>query len=164
MYATTTTHTKYRCTKDFKMTTGEVRFTEGKVYEVGNTHHEGVVFKNNDNGGEHNINNSFLKEYFECINPKIKLQPYSNLPFGTYKNYTLLVAIANYSSNGVCESNARFYLDEETPDSEKLSRLGGEGGFMYKICTKDFASAYKHADGGNRDALIEGLRNEIIEL
>lgn len=98
---------------------------------------------------------------------KIKLKSgYTSgyLPFGTYKNYTLLVAVANYSDNDVCNSNARFYLSEDVSAEDKKRRLQGEGGFMTAVCTKDFAEAFKRADGGNIYALIQGLTNNEIEL
>ena len=86
------------------------------------------------------------------------------LPFGTYKNYTLLVAIANYSTNQATSSGARFFLDPKVSAEDKKNRLRGEGGFMVKACTKDFAAAYKHADGSNREAFIKGLQANEIEL
>jgi hypothetical protein len=98
---------------------------------------------------------------------KIELKGgYTNdyLPFGSYKNYTLLVAIANYSTNDVCNSNARFFLAEDITAEDKLRRLRGEGGFMSAVCKGDFAEAFKRADGSNRAALIQGLTNNEIEL
>ena len=98
---------------------------------------------------------------------KIKLKAgYTSdyLGFGTYKNYTLLVAVANYSSNGVVNANARFLLSEDVSAEDKKRRLRGEGGFMTAVCTGDFAEAFKRADGSNRDALIQGLTNNEIEL
>lgn len=86
------------------------------------------------------------------------------LPFGTYKNYTLLVAIANYSANEGVAQTCRFFLDEDVPAKDKLRKLSSEGGFVTKACVQDFAAAYKHADGSNRKALLEGLTNNEIEL
>lgn len=86
------------------------------------------------------------------------------LPFGTYKNYTLLVAIANYSTNQACSSSARYMLDDNVSAEDKERRLRSEGGFMQKVCTQDFVAAFKHADSSNRKALIEGLTNNEIEL
>ena len=102
---------------------------------------------------------------------KIKLRsgfPNGYLPQGiTYKNYTMLVAIANYSKNGVCVSNAKAMLDTTISDvrtAEKKRLMDGMGGFMYAICTGDFAGAWRRADGSNREALIEALTNNEIVL
>lgn len=102
---------------------------------------------------------------------KIKLKSgYTNgyLPEGvTYKNYTMLVAIANYSKNAVCHSNAMQMLDEDTSPEKyksKVRLMDGLGGFMHAVCTGDFALAWNRADGSNREALLEALKNNEIEL
>jgi hypothetical protein len=81
-----------------------------------------------------------------------------------YKNYTMLVAIYNYSENSVCKGNAEAMLDAEFSVARKEQVLWGMGGFMRAICTEDFAGAWKRADGSNREALIKGLTNNEIEL
>ena len=102
---------------------------------------------------------------------KIKLRsgfPNGYLPQGiTYKNYTMLVAIANYSKNGVCVSNAKAMLDTTISDvrtAEKKRLMDGMGSFMHAVCVSDFAMAWRRADGSNREALIQGLTNNEIEL
>ena len=85
----------------------------------------------------------------------------------TYKNYTMLVAIANYSKNGVCVSNAKAMLDTTISDvrtAEKKRLMDGMGSFMHAVCVSDFAMAWRRADGSNREALIQGLTNNEIEL
>ncbi len=95
------------------------------------------------------------------------------LPEGvTYKNYTMLVAIANYSKNGVCFNDAMQMLDEDMRDdwepdvrtAQKKRIMYGMGGFMHAVCTGDFALAWNRADGSNREALLEALKNNEIEL
>ena len=86
------------------------------------------------------------------------------LPAGNYKNYTLLVAIANYSDNEICSSRARFMLDENVSLEDKKRVYQGEGSFMSAVIGGTFTEAYKKADGSNRKALIEGLTNNEIEL
>ena len=86
------------------------------------------------------------------------------LPVGDYKNYTLLVAIANYSDNEICNSRARFMLDENNSLEDKQRIYRGEGSFMQAVMGSTFAEAYKKADGSNRKALIQGLTNNEIEL
>jgi|TARA_R110001632_G_scaffold567_2_gene2033 hypothetical protein len=108
---------------------------------------------------------------------KIKLKegyPQGYLPQGvSYTNYTMLVAIANYSKNLVCVSNAKAMLDEDMrgdwwePDvrtAEKKRLMDGMGSFMHAVCVSDFAMAWRRADGSNREALIQGLTNNEIEL
>ena len=81
-----------------------------------------------------------------------------------YKNYTMLVAILNYSENNVCKGNAEIMLGAEFSVARKEQVLWGMGGFMRAICTEDFAGAWRRADGSNREALIKGLTNNEIEL
>ncbi len=102
---------------------------------------------------------------------KIKLKegsPQGYLPQGVaYTNYTMLVAIANYSKNGVCVSNAKAMLDTTISDvrtAEKKRLMDGMGSFMHAVCVSDFAMAWRRADGSNREALIQGLTNNEIEL
>ena len=99
---------------------------------------------------------------------KIELKTgYSNgyLPEGvTYKNYTMLVAIANYSENGSCVSTANTILDEDIDISVKRGHLASTGGFMSAVATGDFKTAWNRADYKNRQALIQGLTNNEIEL
>jgi len=42
--------------------------------------------------------------------------------------------------------------------------MDGMGGFMHAVCTGDFALAWNRADGSNREALLEALKNNEIEL
>ena len=86
------------------------------------------------------------------------------MPAGDYKNYTLLVAIANYSDNEICNSRARFMLDENNSLEDKQRIYRGEGSFMQAVMGSTFAEAYKKGDGSNRKALIQGLTNNEIEL
>jgi len=95
------------------------------------------------------------------------------LPQGvSYTNYTMLVAIANYSKNDVCVSNAKAMLDEDMRDdwepdvrtAEKKRLMDGMGSFMHAVCVSDFAMAWRRADQSNREALLEGLTNNEIEL
>lgn len=82
----------------------------------------------------------------------------------TYKNYTMLVAVANYSENLVCLSQARWLLQEDVAIEEKESYQGCCGSFMHAVITKDFASAWNRADASNRKALLKGLELNEIEL
>ena len=103
----------------------------------------------------------------EAKNNRIKLKlgyGADYLPAGNYKNYTLLVAIANYSDNEICSSRARFMLDENVSLEDKKRVYQGEGSFMSAVIGGTFTEAYKKADGSNRKALIEGLTNNEIEL
>lgn len=103
----------------------------------------------------------------EAKNNKIKLKlgyGADYLPTGNYKNYTLLVAIANYSDNEICSSRARFMLDENVSLEDKKRVYQGEGSFMSAVIGGTFTEAYKKADGSNRKALIEGLTKNEIEL
>lgn len=87
------------------------------------------------------------------------------LPEGvTYKNYTMLVAIANYSENGSCVSTATGLLDEDNDMAKKRGLLAMTGGFMSAVARGDFATAWNRADGSNRKALLKGLENLEIEL
>jgi hypothetical protein len=99
---------------------------------------------------------------------KIQLKTgYSNgyLPEGvTYKNYTMLVAIANYSDNASCVSTANIILDENIGIKTKQRELNSTGGFMSAVATGDFKTAWYRADYKNRQALIQGLTNDEIEL
>ena len=85
-------------------------------------------------------------------------------PNSTYKNYTMLVAIANYSENGICQSQARWLLQEDVAIEEKELYQNLCGSFMHAVITKDFASAWNRADGTNRKALLKGLEQNEIEL
>ncbi len=87
------------------------------------------------------------------------------LPEGvTYKNYTMLVAIANYSENGSCVSTATGLLDEDNDIAKKRGLLATTGGFMSAAARGDFATAWNRADYKNREALLKGLENLEIEL
>lgn len=87
------------------------------------------------------------------------------LPEGvTYKNYTMLVAIANYSENGSCVSTASGLLDEDNDLAKKRGLLAMTGGFMSAVARGDFRTAWNRADGSNRKALLKGLENLEIEL
>jgi hypothetical protein len=86
------------------------------------------------------------------------------LPVGNYKNYTMLVAIANYSENPICNDRARFMINEDNSLQDKARVLKGEGSFMIALMSDTFAEAFKKADGSNRKALIQGLTNNEIEL
>jgi len=87
------------------------------------------------------------------------------LPDGvTYKNYTMLVAIANYSENGSCVGTATALLDEDNDLEKKRSLLATAGGFMSAVARGDFATAWNRADYKNRQALLKGLENLEIEL
>tara|TARA_Y100000385_G_scaffold280473_1_gene331736 strand:+ start:294 stop:602 length:309 start_codon:yes stop_codon:yes gene_type:complete len=81
-----------------------------------------------------------------------------------YKNYTMLVAVANYSTNSSCVGNAKLLLENDIDIKRKEQVLWGMGGFMRAICTGDFAGAWRRADGSNREALLEALTNNEIEL
>ena len=102
---------------------------------------------------------------------KIKLKtgsPHGYLPQGvSYTNYTMLVAIANYSKNLICVSNAKAMLDttlSEKRTAEKKRLMDGMGSFMHAVCVSDFAMVWRRADSSNREALIQGLTNNEIEL
>ena len=99
---------------------------------------------------------------------KIKLRsgfPKGYLPQGiTYKNYTMLVAIANYSDNGSCCGTAHTLIEEVASIERKEQLVDGLGGFMTAICRGTFTEAWRIADHSNRKALIEGLTNNEIEL
>ena len=87
------------------------------------------------------------------------------LPEGvTYKNYTMLVAIANYSENGSCVGTATALLDEDNDLAKKRGHLAFTGGFMRAVATGSFADAWNRADGSNRKALLKGLELNEIEL
>ena len=102
------------------------------------------------------------------MNTKIKLRsgfPQGYLPEGiTYKNYTMLVAIANYSDNGSCCGTAHTLIEEVASIEHKNQLVGGLGSFMTAVCRGTFAEAWNRADQSNRKALIEGLTNNEIEL
>jgi hypothetical protein len=102
------------------------------------------------------------------MSTKIKLRdgfPQGYLPKGiTYKNYTMLVAIANYSDNGSCCGTAHTLIEEVASIQRKNQLVDGLGGFMTAICRGTFAEAWRRADDSNRKALIEGLTNNEIEL
>lgn len=102
------------------------------------------------------------------MSTKIKLRsgfPQGYLPEGiTYKNYTMLVAIANYSDNGSCCGTAHTLIEEVASIERKEQLVDGLGGFMTAICRGTFTEAWKRADHLNRKALIEGLTNNEIEL
>lgn len=99
---------------------------------------------------------------------KIKLRdgfPQGYLPQGiTYKNYTMLVAIANYSENSSCCGTAHTLIEEVASIERKNQLVDGLGGFMTAVCRGTFTEAWKRADHSNRKALIEGLTNNEIEL
>ena len=108
-----------------------------------------------------------LKQIEARLLPKIELKSgYGSnyLPVGNYKNYTMLVAIANYSENEVCKDRAMFMLNEDNSLQDKARVLKGEGSFMIALMSDTFAEAFKKADGSNRKALIQGLTNNEIEL
>ncbi len=87
------------------------------------------------------------------------------LPEGvTYKNYTMLVAIANYSENGSCVGTATALLDEDNDLAKKRGHLAFTGGFMRAVAMGSFADAWNRADGTNRKALLKGLELNEIEL
>ena len=102
------------------------------------------------------------------MNVKIELKSgYTQgyLPKGiNYKNYTMLVAIANYSNNKSCCGNAHTMIHEIASLKRKEDILSGFGGFMTAICIGTFAEAWNRADSTNREALIKGLTNNEIEL
>ena len=76
----------------------------------------------------------------------------------------MLVAIANYSENPICNDRARFMINEDNSLQDKARVLKGEGSFMRALMLDTFAEAFKKADGSNRKALIQGLTNNEIEL
>jgi len=87
------------------------------------------------------------------------------LPEGVnYSNYTMLVAIANYSDNGACVGTATSLLDEDIDIARKRGILATTGGFMSAVATGEFKTAWNRADGANRHALTIGLSNNEIEL
>ena len=87
------------------------------------------------------------------------------LPEGVgYKNYTMLVAIANYSDNSSCYGTAHTLIEEIASIERKEQIVRGLGGFMTAICRGTFAEAWNRADSTNRKALIKGLTNCEIEL
>ena len=102
------------------------------------------------------------------MNTKIKLRsgfPQGYLPQGiTYKNYTMLVAIANYSDNGSCCGTAHTLIEEIASIERKNQLVDGLGGFMTAICRGTFTEAWKRADDSNRQALSEGITNNETEL
>tara|TARA_B100000768_G_scaffold88223_1_gene82832 strand:+ start:556 stop:864 length:309 start_codon:yes stop_codon:yes gene_type:complete len=102
------------------------------------------------------------------MSTKIKLRsgyPSGYLPKGiTYKNYTMLVAIANYSDNGSCCGTAHTLIEEVASIERKKQLLGGLGGFMTAVCTSTFADAWRRADYSNRKALIQALEMDELEL
>jgi len=112
--------------------------------------------------------NSTLVQLEQSLAPKkieLKSGYGSNyLPVGNYKNYTMLVAIANYSENPICKDRALFMINEDNSLHDKARVLEGEGSFMRALMLDTFAEAFKKADGSNRKALIQGLTNNEIEL
>ncbi len=91
--------------------------------------------------------------------------PKGYLPEGVnYSNYTMLVAIANYSDNGACVGTATSLLDENIDIARKRGLLASTGGFMSAVARGEFKTAWNRADGTNRKALIKGLENLEIEL
>lgn len=91
--------------------------------------------------------------------------PKGYLPEGVnYSNYTMLVAIANYSDNDSCVGTATCLLDENIDIARKRGLLASTGGFMSAVATGEFKTAWNRADGANRHALTIGLSNNEIEL
>lgn len=96
---------------------------------------------------------------------KIKKLDYITAESGilNYKAYCLLLAVANYSENELCKGRALMYLgDKETQGYKEYCRAG-EGSFMTAICNGDLIDALKRADGSNRAALAEAIKNNEID-
>ena len=91
--------------------------------------------------------------------------PNSFLPKNVnYTNYSMLVAIANYSNNAICKHQANV-LVSETESLDVKNRVSKSlGGFMYDVCFGKFGKVYQKADNGNRKALIEALQNNEIDF
>jgi hypothetical protein len=88
------------------------------------------------------------------------------LPEGvTYKNYTMLVAIANYSENGSCVSTATGLLDEDN-DIAKKRGTSGYYWWLYVSCWHVVTLRLRGTEQITRtgQALLKGLENLEIEL
>jgi len=81
----------------------------------------------------------------------------------SYKAYSYLVAIANYSKSFSGE-RARFYLSVCFSVEEKVQCRVGEGSFMSSILQGDFLQAMFNADSTNKAALIKAMGKDEIEL
>ena len=88
------------------------------------------------------------------MSTKIKLRdgfPQGYLPQGiTYKNYTMLVAIANYSENSSCCGTAHTLIEEVASIERKNQLVDGLGGFMTAICRGLEQSRPLQSQGTNR--------------
>ena len=76
----------------------------------------------------------------------------------------MLLAVAHFSHNEVCAGNAKYYLDDNVSGKDKERRFSTDGGFMRAVCSGTFSEAYNKASEGNREALIKGLQENVIEL
>ena len=81
----------------------------------------------------------------------------------SYKAYTMLVALANYSSSH-CGSRALFYLKDNGELDYKKDMMKSEGGFMSAVLEGDLLLALKRADVENLNALCEGIRTRTIDI
>ena len=82
--------------------------------------------------------------------------------YNSYKNYTMIVAIANYSANEVCKAEARRYINADLSTRVRIGQF--TGGFMSAVYYGTFADAWNKADGSNRAALLEALSKNEIEV
>jgi len=96
---------------------------------------------------------------------KFEVNPhYSQVVNVQYHNYTMLVAIANYIDNPSIIARAKFYLDPDVDNDEKIHTMSGEGSFMSAILFNDFIIAYQRGSEGSQDALVQGLANREISM
>ena len=106
-------------------------------------------------------------ETAKIMNTVGELNPTSNWVFKNYKAYTLVRAIAKYSSNTGCSSKALKLLDLSDRDvhsdlAEDIQRMAG--GFMSAVYDGNFNLAWTRADGCNKSTLWTALGNDEIEL
>ena len=81
-----------------------------------------------------------------------------------FKGFTMLRAVAHYSTNDMCKGRARVYIDEAIDVDVKTSMRSGEGSFMSAVLSGDLLDAMRKADECNYQALVQGLIKKEIEL
>jgi hypothetical protein len=105
----------------------------------------------------------------KIMNSVGELNPTSNWVFKNYKAYTLVRAIAKYSSNPVCSSQSGCLLNiSENNELDKKRFVKGikqnAGSFMSAVYDGNFSLAWNNADSSNKSALWTALGNDEIEL
>jgi len=82
----------------------------------------------------------------------------------SYKAYSMLIALAKYSTNNYTKGRALFYLLDNGNLNYKRYVSKGEGGFMSAVLRGDLLLALRRADEGGYQALCKALTNREIEF